>query len=67
MSGVYARRIFKIGQKVKYDDAEGEIVEIGTINSKMKTKKSFFSVPNQVLIEHIIKFDEQLNKSKICK
>lgn len=58
ISGVYARKIFKIGQNVQYDGNEGEIVQIGTINSKLKIKKGFLNVPNQSLVEQITKVSE---------
>ena len=58
ISGVYARKIFKIGQKVKYEDDEGEIVLIGNINSKIKSKKGFVNIPNQILVEQITRVNE---------
>lgn len=58
--GVYARKIFKAGQQVTVLDQDGELIQIGTINSVIRTQKEIISMPNKALVEGIvrIKVDE---------
>ncbi len=51
ISGVYARRGFQVGQKVTVGDISGEIREIGTVNTVIKSKKGLVAVPNTCMIE----------------
>ncbi len=51
VSGVYARKSFRAGQRVKLKDVEGDIIEIGTVNTRIRGRKETVSIPNAMLIE----------------
>jgi len=53
--GVYARKIFEVGQLVRIADQEGELLQIGTINSVIKTEEEIVSLPNKSLIEGAVR------------
>ena len=53
--GVYARKIFEIGQVVRIGDQDGELIQIGTINSVIKTPDEIVSMPNKALIEGTVR------------
>jgi len=53
--GVYARKIFEVGQQVSIEDQEGELLQIGTINSVIKTSAEIISMPNKALIEGTVR------------
>lgn len=52
--GVYARKIFTIGRRVRVDDREGQLLSIGTVNSTIQTSEGLISVPNRFLIEGFV-------------
>lgn len=49
--GVYARKTYKYGQTVQVDGMEGEIVQIGTVNTVIRNSHGLASFPNSALIE----------------
>jgi len=51
IQGVYARKHFKIGQKVTIDNFSGTISQIGTVSSLIKTSDKMISIPNARLID----------------
>ena len=53
--GVYARKIFKSGQQVTIMEQDGELIQVGTINSVIRTKKEIISMPNKALVEGIVR------------
>lgn len=53
--GVYARKIFEIGQVVRIGEQDGELIQIGTINSVIKTPDEIVSMPNKALIEGTVR------------
>lgn len=55
ISGFYARKIFKIGQKVRIEGQEGEIIKFDTVNTKIRTADSVVSLPNRLLVDGIAK------------
>lgn len=57
ISGVYARKSFQVGQKVKVHNREGEILEIGTVNTTIRNSKATVSIPNKMLIDEIAESD----------
>ncbi len=59
ISGVYARKSFQVGQKVKVQGKEGEVVEIGAVNTKLQNGKSLLSIPNKILMEEIAECEEK--------
>ena len=50
--GVYARKTYQIGQAVRFADAEGEILQIGTINTVLKNHDGMVCIPNRALIDN---------------
>ena len=57
--GVYARKIFEVGQQVSIGDQQGELLQIGTINSVIKTSTEIISMPNKALIEGTVRIKRQ--------
>jgi hypothetical protein len=53
--GVYVRRSFKIGQSIKVEGEEGEIVEFGPVNTVIQTSKGLVSLPNSFLIDGVVR------------
>lgn len=53
VSGVYARRSFQLGQRIQVKGMQGEIVEIGTVNTLIRDAGQLISVPNSLLVEEI--------------
>ncbi len=60
--GVYARKIFEAGQRVKVGDSEGELLQVGTINSVIRTKDEIVSMPNSAFIEGTVRIIRQENR-----
>ncbi|KAA3637346.1 MAG: hypothetical protein DWP97_01055 [Calditrichaeota bacterium] len=60
--GVYARKIFQAGQQVTVLDQDGELIQIGTINSVIRTQKEIISMPNKALVEGIVRIKVDENK-----
>lgn len=55
VASVYARDLFKSGDRIKFEKTEGEIVEVSAVKTLIKLKDgSITSVPNTVLIESTI-------------
>lgn len=60
ISGVYARKGFEVGQQLKLSNVEGEIVEIGTVSTIVKTKAGKkVSIPNHLMVEEIAEFTSE--------
>ncbi len=53
--GVYVRRMFRIGQPLKVENEEGEIVEFGAVNTVIRTSEGLVSLPNSFLIDGVVK------------
>jgi hypothetical protein len=53
ISGLYARKTFATGDKIRIRDNEGEILEIGTVNTRLQNAKGEISIPNKMLIDEI--------------
>lgn len=53
ISGVYARKIFSVGQTVRVNNVEGEIIDIGTASTVIKSGKKTIAMPNHMLIENV--------------
>ncbi len=51
--GFYARKIFRIGQRVRIEDQEGELIQFDTVNTKIRTPDGVVSLPNRLLIEGV--------------
>ena len=55
VSGVYAREIFANGDKVKIEDSEGVLEEVGSVSSRVVlTNGQKIQVPNQMLIGTVV-------------
>lgn len=57
--GVYARKIFTAGQQVTVMEQDGELIQIGTINSVIKTDREIISLPNKALVEGVVRIKVQ--------
>lgn len=54
LSGVYARKSFQVGQWLTVDTHHGEIIEIGTVNTVLRTNdEETITVPNDLLLSGI--------------
>lgn len=54
LSGVYARKSFQIGQTISIHDHQGEVIQIGTVNTVLRTSDDkTVTVPNTILISEI--------------
>lgn len=49
--GVYARKTYRLGQKISLEDVSGEVVQMGTVNSIIRTDAGLLSIANANLIE----------------
>ena len=61
--GIYARKIFEVGQQVSIGEQEGELLQVGTINSVIKTPQEIISMPNKALIEGTVRIKRESNPS----
>lgn len=53
IAGIYVRELFQLGQRVKLDDLEGTIEEIGTIKTTLSLESGeMVSISNRQLLEH---------------
>lgn len=53
ISGVYARKTFQPGQVISLNGQEGEIVQIGTVNTVIHAESKDILVPNTLLLQEI--------------
>ncbi len=53
ISGMYVRKSFEVGQEINLRETSGEIVEIGTVNTTVKTKDDLVILPNHILLGEI--------------
>jgi small-conductance mechanosensitive channel len=51
MAGFHARETFKEGQQLNVRDHSGQLVNIGTVKSEIKTEVGLVSLPNSMLME----------------
>ncbi len=54
LAGYYARERFGSGDRLRFDEGEGELVGIGTLNVEIKTHEGTLVVPNARLIESTV-------------
>ena len=62
ISGVYVRKSFEIGEEVSVKDTKGEIVDIGTVNTTLKTKNDTIIVPNIILLNEVAQVQKKIDK-----
>ncbi len=53
ISGVYARRMFRVGDSVRINHTEGQILEIGTVSTRIRNAEDIVSLPNKMLINEV--------------
>lgn len=58
IAGVYARKLFQGGQKLRVGQAEGEILEVGTVSTVVRTDKGRCTIPNSLLIDEIAETED---------
>lgn len=59
IAGVYVRRSFHIGQQIRVSDRQGEILQMGTINTVLKTDKNgIVTLPNSILVQEVSESDD---------
>ena len=52
IAGIYARDIYKAGQKVQVDGAEGEVIEVGTVKTRIRQQDgSETLIANRLMID----------------
>ena len=51
LSGYHVRDAFKTGQHIQIRGHSGELVEIGTVKSRLKTEEGVITLPNVALLE----------------
>jgi len=51
LAGYYARERFHAGDKLQMEEASGELIGIGTVNSVLETAEGQLVIPNQRLVE----------------
>jgi hypothetical protein len=51
MAGFHARETFKEGQQLNVHGHSGQLVNIGTVKSEIKTEVGLVSLPNSMLME----------------
>jgi small-conductance mechanosensitive channel len=55
VSGVYAREMFNNGDRIKIDDTEGVIEEVGSVSSRIVLDNSQkIQIPNDILVESLV-------------
>jgi small-conductance mechanosensitive channel len=54
INGIYARKIFEVGQNISVNGVEGEIMSIGTITTQVRTASGISTVPNKQLTEQSV-------------
>ena len=60
IAGVFARKSFKIGQNIKLQQVEGDLIEIGTVNARIRNAENIITVPNKKLIDDIAESTNKL-------
>lgn len=52
LAGIYVRELYRVGQRVRVNDMEGQIEEIGTVKTTLLTDSGeLVSIPNRSLLE----------------
>jgi len=59
IAGVYARKLFQGGQRLRVGGAEGEILEVGTVSTVVRTAKGRCTIPNALLIDQIAEVEDK--------
>ncbi len=57
--GMYARKTFRVGQIIRVNGVEGELLQIGTANAMIRTKEGLVSLPNHALIDNSTRIQEK--------